>query len=165
MKAGMTTTGANSGTPEAAQRTKRQPGQNFLEAFVVQAEGKFDVKDNGLKVAVLREGKGQSLEKGMRLKVHYTGWLTDGTKFDTSMKRNEPFEFVLGSGQVIKGWEEGMAGIKPGERRQLVVPAELAYGNSKNGKIPPGSTLIFNVEAVGIVGGSKNTNGNLSITV
>ena len=143
----------------------RKKSQSFLEAFVVYPDDKFDMKDGGLKVAVLRDGDGQSLKKGMRLKVHYTGWLTDGTRFDTSMKRNEPFEFTLGSGQVIKGWEQGMAGIKPGERRQLIIPAELAYGERGTGNIPPGSTLIFNVEAVGIEGGSKNEKGQLSITV
>ena len=163
METTMTTVG---GTPEQSKSIAGQAKprrQSFLEAFVVYPDDRFDEKDNGLKVAVLREGSGRGLEKGQKLKVHYTGWLESGVKFDTSLKRNEPFEFVLGAGQVIKGWEEGMAGIKPGERRQLIIPADLAYGDNSKGKIPPGSTLIFMVEAVGIDSGSKNPKGNLSI--
>ena len=164
MQTSMNTVSTASEQAGAATTRPRAKRESFLEAFVVYPQEKFDEKGSGLKVAVLREGSGNGLEKGQKLKVHYSGWLESGVRFDTSLKRNEPFEFTLGSGQVIKGWEEGMAGIKPGERRQLIIPADLGYGNRGTGKIPPGSTLIFMVEAVGIEGGSKNPKGNISIT-
>ena len=126
-------------------------------------DSRFRATDSGLKVAVLKEGDGTPLTKGLRLKVNYTGWITDGKKFDSSTDKGQPFEFVLGEGQVIKGWEEGLAGIKPGERRQLVIPAALAYGNRRVGEIPPGSTLVFNVEAVAVEEAKENPKGNMSI--
>ncbi len=99
----------------------------------------------------------------MSISVNYTGWLEDGTQFDSSMERGKPFALRLGSGTVIKGWEEGLAGIKPGERRQLIIPAELAYGERQVGKIPPGSTLIFNIEAVSVDSAPGNPKGNVSL--
>jgi len=79
--------------------------------------------------------------------VHYTGWLTDGSMFDSSLSRGEPFVFPLGAGRVIRGWDEGVAGMRVGGRRQLIIPAALAYGNrGAGGIIPPGATLIFEVE-------------------
>jgi FKBP-type peptidyl-prolyl cis-trans isomerase len=84
--------------------------------------------------------------------VHYTGRLTDGKKFDSSVDRGEPIDFVLGQGRVIKGWEKGIVGMKLGERRQLTIPPELGYGSKSvgNGLIPPNSVLLFDVELVGI---------------
>lgn len=137
--------------------------KEFLEAFKLLPESRFRTTDSGLKVAVISDGEGKALAKGMRVKVMYTGWLENGKQFDTSVGKDKPFEFVLGSGQVIKGWEEGMAGIKPGERRQIVVPAKLAYGDRQVGDIPPDSTLIFNVQAVAVEPGAGNAKGNLSV--
>ena len=137
--------------------------KEFLETFNVLPEKRFRTTSSGLKVAVLSEGKGKPLADGMRLKVKYTGWLQNGTKFDTSVGKGNPFEFTLGSGQVIKGWEEGLAGMKAGERRQLVIPAALAYGSRQMGKIPPNSTLIFNIEAVAVENAAANSKGNLSV--
>lgn len=139
-------------------------GKNaFFEEFTVLPEGRFRTTPSGLKVASLKEGSGNAAAKGMKLKVKYTGWLDSGKKFDSSLKRNAPFEMKLGAGQVIKGWEEGLAGMKPGERRQLIIPANLAYGNRKVGNIPPGSTLIFNVELISVEPGSSNPKGKMSV--
>lgn len=104
-----------------------------------------------LKVEKLVEGTGASPKKGDRVRVHYTGWLTNGSKFDSSVDRNDPFEFVLGVGQVIKGWDEGVAQLKVGDKAKLTIPAELGYGaRGAGGVIPPNATLIFEVELLGI---------------
>ena len=92
------------------------------------------------------KGKGAEAVNGKVVTVHYTGTLKDGTKFDSSVDRKEPFTFTLGSGQVIKGWEQGIQGMKVGGKRKLTIPPELAYGNNAVGAIPANSTLIFDVE-------------------
>jgi peptidylprolyl isomerase len=146
-----------------------KPGTNgaakgeFLKDFQPLPESRFRLSESGLKVAVLAEGQGKPLSAGMTVTVNYTGWTMDGTKFDSSLDRGKPFSFRLGGGTVIKGWEEGLAGMKPGEKRQIVVPAELAYGDRQVGKIPPGATLVFNVEAVSIEDAPGNPNGNFSV--
>jgi FKBP-type peptidyl-prolyl cis-trans isomerase len=93
-------------------------------------------------------GTGETAVSGKVVKVHYTGWLTNGTKFDSSLDRNTPFEFPLGARRVIKGWDEGVEGMKVGGKRQLRIPPELGYGarGAAGGRIPPGATLIFDVE-------------------
>jgi FKBP-type peptidyl-prolyl cis-trans isomerase len=104
-----------------------------------------------LKVEKLVAGAGAAPKKGDRVRVHYTGWLTNGTKFDSSVDRDEPFEFVLGVGQVIKGWDDGVAQLKVGDKVRLTIPAEMGYGaRGASGVIPPNATLIFEVELLGI---------------
>lgn len=104
---------------------------------------------SGLQLIELQEGSGAEALPGASVSVHYTGWLTDGRKFDSSRDRGQPFSFNLGGGQVIRGWDEGVAGMKVGGRRRLIIPAELGYGSRGVGPIPPGATLLFNVELLG----------------
>ncbi len=96
-------------------------------------------------------GKGPEAKAGDKVKVHYTGTLTNGTEFDSSRKRNQPFPFQLGKGQVIKGWDQGVAGMKVGGKRKLTIPPSLGYGaRGAGGSIPPNSTLLFDVELIEI---------------
>jgi FKBP-type peptidyl-prolyl cis-trans isomerase FkpA len=96
-------------------------------------------------------GNGAAAEPGQMVSVHYTGWLTNGHKFDSSVDRGQPFEFSLGRGQVIKGWDEGVAGMKVGGKRRLTIPPELGYGARGAGSdIPPNATLVFDVQLLGV---------------
>ena len=104
-----------------------------------------------LQMEIIQTGEGRETKKGDTLSVHYTGTLTDGTKFDSSLDRGAPFEFTLGAGNVIKGWDEGLLEMRVGEKRKLIIPSHLAYGNqSPSPKIPANSTLIFEVELLEI---------------
>lgn len=108
---------------------------------------------SGLKYTEIAEGTGATPQKGQTVVVHYTGTLEDGTKFDSSRDRNQPFSFKLGVGQVIKGWDEGLSTMQVGGRRELVIPPELGYGaRGAGGVIPPNATLIFDVELLRIAG-------------
>lgn len=118
------------------------------------AAGSERTTPSGLKIVEVKSADAteQGAKNGDTVWVHYTGRLTDGKKFDSSLDRGEPIDFVLGQGRVIKGWEEGILGMKLGDKRQLVIPPELGYGakGAGGGLIPPNATLVFDVELVGI---------------
>ena len=102
---------------------------------------------SGLTIDDIVVGNGAAAAAGQKVKVHYTGWLTNGTKFDSSKDRNDPFVFPLGAGSVIKGWDEGVQGMKVGGKRKLTIPPALGYGaRGAGGVIPPNATLLFEVE-------------------
>lgn len=105
----------------------------------------------GLQITDVKEGTGPVASAGDRVEVQYTGWLQNGTKFDSSRDRNEPFNFILGRAQVIKGWDQGVAGMKVGGERKLIIPPDLAYGSrGAGGVIPPDATLTFDVELLAV---------------
>jgi FKBP-type peptidyl-prolyl cis-trans isomerase FkpA len=112
--------------------------------------------ESGLQIEDILAGNGEVAASGHHVTVHYTGWLQNpdgraGRKFDSSKDRNDPFEFPLGGGQVIRGWDEGVAGMKVGGQRRLTIPAALGYGDrGAGGVIPPKATLIFDVELLGL---------------
>ena len=106
---------------------------------------------SGLEIEDQVVGEGEEAVAGHTVEVHYTGWLTDGSKFDSSLDRNQTFSFKLGAGQVIAGWDQGVAGMKIGGTRKLTIPPEMGYGErGAGGVIPPNATLIFKVELIGL---------------
>ena len=106
---------------------------------------------SGLQYDDLRVGQGAAARFGSDVVVHYTGWLTNGAKFDSSKDRRDPFDFRLGAGQVIRGWDQGVAGMKVGGKRKLTIPPEMAYGSrGAGGLIPPNATLVFEVELLAV---------------
>ncbi len=119
---------------------------------VAEVEAGVITRPSGLRYEDLKVGEGPMAELGMRVRVHYTGWLTDGTKFESSLDTGRTMNFVVGEGQVIRGWDEGIEGMRIGGRRKLTVPPNLAYGEpgAPSGGIPPNATLIFEIELVGI---------------
>ena len=107
---------------------------------------------SGLIIEDTLEGTGDTATAGQMVSVHYTGWLTDGTKFDSSKDRNDPFDFPLGGRRVIAGWDEGVQGMRVGGTRKLTIPPELGYGaRGAGGVIPPNATLVFEVELLAIL--------------
>jgi peptidylprolyl isomerase len=123
--------------------TATRGGQGVTEEIIETA--------SGLGYVEIVEGTGARPKTGESVSVHYTGWLKSGQKFDSSVDRGQPFVFPIGRGQVIKGWDEGVAGMRVGGKRKLVIPAHLGYGDRGAGRvIPPGATLIFEVELLGI---------------
>ncbi len=117
-----------------------------------KAGGKRVKTRSGLIYQDLVVGKGASPVTGKKVRVHYTGWLKDGTKFDSSLDRGEPYSFVIGKGEVIKGWDEGVKSMKVGGKRRLIIPPQLAYGKKgAGGVVPPNATLIFEVELLDVM--------------
>src|ERR1700689_1084725 len=108
--------------------------------------------DSGLQYWEIRVGNGEVAKEGSHVRVHYTGWLTTGKKFDSSVDAGKPFDFTIGNGEVIKGWEEGIMGMRVGGKRQLRIPPALGYGadGTPDGAIPPNSNLIFDVQLLGV---------------
>lgn len=127
---------------------KSLPGCLFL--FLTWL-GEVTVSDTRTQITELNVGTGDEAKAGDSVRVHYTGWLTNGTKFDSSVDRGQPFAFVLGQGRVIKGWDSGVAGMKVGGKRKLTIPPEEGYGSrGAGGVIPPNATLVFDVELLGV---------------
>ena len=115
-----------------------------------QIDSSPSASSQGLQITDEKVGTGREVKSGDTVVINYTGTLTDGTKFDSSYDRNEPFTTQIGVGQVIKGWDLGVVGMKVGGKRKLVIPPDLAYGNQQVGTIPPNSTLTFEVELIQI---------------
>jgi peptidylprolyl isomerase len=123
----------------------------IVSLLLLGCERKNFVTKSGIKVEVLQEGTGNVPKQGQSVTVHYTGWLTDSTKFDSSRDRGQPFTYKFGVGQVIQGWDDGVATMKVGGKSRLTIPPELGYGSQgAGGVIPPNATLIFEVELLGI---------------
>ena len=115
------------------------------------SDGKEITTSSGLQYIDQVVGTGETAKAGQTVSVHYTGWLTNGKKFDSSVDRGQPFSFRLGVGQVIKGWDEGVQGMKIGGKRKLTIPSNLGYGaRGAGGLIPPHATLVFDVELLGV---------------
>lgn len=127
------------------------PGYAQTNTSPTKVTGKPTSTASGLQYWDIVVGTGARAVAGKPVSVHYTGWLTDGTKFDSSVDRGQPFTFPLGAGKVIKGWDEGVGGMKVGGKRQLRIPSELGYGaRGAGGVIPPNATLIFDVELLDV---------------
>lgn len=127
-----------------------EPAPENVEIDVENLNNNMENNIEGLEIEILQQGEGEEAKNGDNVSVHYTGTLVDGTKFDSSVDRGQPFQFDLGAGRVIQGWDLGVQGMKVGEKRKLTIAPELGYGNADMGSIPPNSTLIFEVELLGI---------------
>jgi len=147
--------GAIAGTPSA-----QQPASGSAQPSTPTLASKIGAQVTDLKKIDVKQGDGMEAAAGKTVVVHYTGWLYDptaadghGAKFDSSVDRKEPFAFKLGAGQVIKGWDEGVAGMKIGGKRTLVIPPQMGYGaRGAGGVIPPNATLLFDVELIEVKG-------------
>jgi len=124
--------------------------ENLEDIYGSESDSKETQDFSQLNIETTQEGEGEKTEVGDEVSVHYTGTLIDGTKFDSSYDRGEPFTFVLGIGQVIQGWDQGIVGMKVGEKRILEIPSSLGYGQGGSGTIPGGAGLIFETELVSI---------------
>jgi FKBP-type peptidyl-prolyl cis-trans isomerase len=142
---------ALSATLVAQSSHKATPARAPNTSAPTKVSGEGVKTDSGLQYWDIKVGTGDEAKSGDKVKVHYTGWFTSGKKFDSSVDAQQPYSFTLGEGNVIKGWDEGVAGMKVGGKRQLRIPPELAYGEQgyKN-IIPPNSTLIFDVQLLAV---------------
>ena len=134
----------------ACTKKSSEPATETAQTTAAPAAAKVETTEPKVEMVDTVVGKGKEAVSGKSVTVHYTGTLKDGTKFDSSVDRKEPFTFSLGAGQVIKGWEQGIVGMKVGGKRKLTIPAELAYGANAVGAIPANSTLIFDVELLDV---------------
>lgn len=147
-QSGSSTSSTSSSAPAPAGDAATSPPAGSPAGQVAAAEVTLP---SGLKYQDLQTGQGALAESGKNVSVHYTGWLTDGSKFDSSVDRGQPFSFQLGAGQVIRGWDEGVKGMRVGGKRKLTIPPDLGYGErGAGGVIPPGATLVFDVELLGV---------------
>ena len=145
--------GAPAGYGQTRRRAPRaKTGRAAAKAKAPCASSAATTTPSGLTYVITRRGTGQQLKAGDVVAVHYTGLLTNGTKFDSSLDRGEPIAFPLGAGRVIKGWDEGVALLRVGDQATLIIPPQLGYGarGAGDGAIPPDSTLIFIVEVVSV---------------
>jgi FKBP-type peptidyl-prolyl cis-trans isomerase len=144
--------GAKTETPVSEPAASEQPAaQPPAEAPAVEQTAPSKMEDvTKMKIEDTKVGTGAEAVAGKSVTVHYTGWLTDGTKFDSSVDSGQPFTFNLGAGEVISGWDQGVAGMKVGGTRTLTIPPDLGYGPQANGPIPANSTLVFKVELLGV---------------
>lgn len=136
---------------ESQESRAKEKELKAMEEAMEQIKGQYPdaiTTDSGLKYVVVAEGSGDTPAAGAMVKVHYTGKLLDGTKFDSSVDRGTPIDFPVGQGRVIKGWDEALLSMKKGEKRVLIIPANLGYGPSGRGPIPPNATMVFDVELI-----------------
>ena len=134
-----------------AETSAATPEVTPVEGGPPAVSGEPTTTESGLQFIDVEVGTGDAPQSGQTVEVHYTGWLTDGTKFDSSLDRGQPFSFLIGTGQVIAGWDEGVASMNVGGKRRLIIPPELAYGEGGYpGAIPANAQLIFDVELLAI---------------
>jgi peptidylprolyl isomerase len=134
----------------AATQNRSKPAKRKRKAVVPAPSSLIKTLPSGLSYIITRRGTGRQPLPGEKVIVHYTGVMTSGVKFDSSLDRGQPFAFELGKGQVIKGWDEGIGKLRVGDQATFIIPPQLAYGEKGRGPIPPNTTLIFVVELVGI---------------
>ena len=144
-----------------SSETPPSTGMKYIATVIILSLAVLVLSEEKLQIEVLKSNECTRKSKnGDNLSMHYTGTLADGTKFDSSVDRGTPYEFTLGEGRVIVGWEQGLLGMCPGDKRRLTIPPDLGYGNqgAGGGRIPPGATLVFEVELMEIKNDEYNTN-------